>query len=75
MSGASVRNLQTFLAENPAIYPQGEVTGYFGTLTLKAVQRFQSKYGIAKPGERVYGYVGPATRAKLNSLIEQSLSP
>jgi hypothetical protein len=74
-SGSAVSELQRFLALNPAIYPQGEVTGYFGTLTLKAVQRFQSKYGIAKPGEIVYGYVGPATRAKLNALIKQGLSP
>ena len=74
-SGPDVTSLQTFLAGNPALYPEGKVTGYFGSLTLKAVQRFQGKYGIAKPGQNVYGYVGPATRAKLNALIQQGLSP
>jgi len=75
VSGSDVSHLQEFLAEDPAIYPEGKVTGYFGVLTLKAVQRFQKKYGIAKAGDPGYGYVGPLTRAKLNSLIEQGMTP
>jgi hypothetical protein len=75
MTSNDVKQLQAFLAKNPVLYPQDKVTGYFGTLTLKAVQRFQAKYGIAKAGQSVYGYVGPATRAMLNSLIEKGLSP
>jgi len=39
-------------------------TGYFGPLTLAAVKNFQTQYGISP----VAGYVGPITRAKLNSL-------
>jgi len=39
-------------------------TGYFGPLTLAAVKTFQAQYGISP----VAGYVGPITRAKLNSL-------
>jgi len=40
-------------------------TGWFGGLTLKAVKRFQTKYGI----EPVLGYVGPLTRKKLNQIF------
>ena len=41
-------------------------TGWFGGLTLKAVKRFQTKYGI----EPVLGYVGPKTRKKLNQIFK-----
>jgi peptidoglycan hydrolase-like protein with peptidoglycan-binding domain len=41
------------------------VTGYYGALTRKAVQAFQVKYGVAKPGDAGYGIVGPKTRAAL----------
>jgi peptidoglycan hydrolase-like protein with peptidoglycan-binding domain len=71
VSGSDVTRLQEFLAEDPAIYPEDKITGYFGTLTLEAVQRFQKKYGIANVGNPGYGHVGPLTRAKLNGLIEQ----
>lgn len=53
------------------MYPEKLVTGYFGPLTLKAVQRFQTKYGIVSsgsPSTTGYGRVGPRTRAKLNEL-------
>lgn len=60
--------LQTFLALDKTIYPEGTVSGYFGALTEAAVIKFQVKYGLAKPGDSGYGYVGPKTRAKINSL-------
>ncbi|MFZ2167885.1 MAG: peptidoglycan-binding protein [Minisyncoccia bacterium] len=41
----------------------GEVTGGFYTQTYLAVKTFQQKYGISATG-----FVGPDTRAKLNSL-------
>jgi peptidoglycan hydrolase-like protein with peptidoglycan-binding domain len=75
MTNGDVKQLQTLLAEDSTLYPEDKVTGYFGALTKQAVQRFQSKYGIAKAGQSVYGYVGPATRAKLNSLIKEELAP
>jgi peptidoglycan hydrolase-like protein with peptidoglycan-binding domain len=40
-SGAQVSALQQFLAADPAIYPEGLVTGYFGPLTQAAVMRYQ----------------------------------
>lgn len=70
--GNEVTVLQNFLkAQGSNIYPEGLVTGYFGPLTLKAVQKFQEKYGIAVSGDAGYGFVGPKTRAKINSLLEQ----
>ncbi len=71
-TNTDVRNLQTFLASTPTIYPQGLVTGYFGLLTRSAVMNFQALYGIVSSGTAAstgYGRVGPSTLAKLNSLI------
>jgi peptidoglycan hydrolase-like protein with peptidoglycan-binding domain len=70
MTNGSVRNLQIILAEDPAIYPEGQVTGYFGPATERAVKKFQAKYGITQLGR-----VGPATRAKLNSLATGNSGP
>ena len=60
--------LQTVLANDPDVYPNGLITGYFGPATLAAVKKFQVKYGIASSGNPGYGLVGPKTRAKLNEL-------
>lgn len=59
------------LAEDAAIYPEGKVTGYYGTLTQAAVERFQVKYQIVSSGTPEttgYGQVGPTTRNKLNEV-------
>lgn len=73
--GDDVTALQQILAGDPAVYPEGLVTGYFGNLTEKAVQRFQEKYGIANQGDAGYGYVGPKTRTKLNELLGAAPAP
>jgi peptidoglycan hydrolase-like protein with peptidoglycan-binding domain len=62
--GYNVTNLQTFFADNASIYPEGLVTGYFGSMTKSAVQRFQANYGFDQVGR-----VGPMTLNKINSLI------
>ncbi|OGD33103.1 hypothetical protein A3C78_02445 [Candidatus Azambacteria bacterium RIFCSPHIGHO2_02_FULL_45_18] len=67
---ADINNLQEALKTDSSIYPEGLVTGYFGPATLRAVQKFQEKYGIASSGTPGYGNVGPATRAKLNELFK-----
>jgi zinc D-Ala-D-Ala carboxypeptidase len=59
-----VTNLQSFFKDNSMIYPEGMVTGYFGSLTRSAVQRFQAQYGLATVGR-----VGPLTQEKINELI------
>jgi hypothetical protein len=66
-----VKKLQEFLAKNKTIYPEGTVTGYFGPLTQKAVQKFQCQYNIicsGAPFTNGYGMVGSRTRTKLNEL-------
>ncbi|MEK7087680.1 MAG: peptidoglycan-binding protein [Patescibacteria group bacterium] len=60
--GDDVKALQEFLGV--------EATGYFGALTRKAVQTFQERYGIAKPGDEGHGNVGPLTRTILKGLSE-----
>ncbi len=69
MSGSDVSSLQTFLASDPTIYPQGLVTGYFGYLTKSAVSNFQAKNGIATVGR-----VGPITMAAINSQMSGTVS-
>ncbi len=63
-TGAEVIKLQTFLATNRTVYPEGLVTGYYGVLTEKAVRQFQIGYGL--PG---VGRVGPLTLININNLI------
>jgi len=62
MSGADVSTLQTFLAQDRTIYPQGLVTGYFGSLTESAVSNFQVRNGISSVGR-----VGPITLSAINA--------
>lgn len=71
-SGVNVTSLQTYLATNGTIYPEGLITGYFGPLTQAAVERFQSAQGIVTngtPSTTGYGRVGPTTLARINSLM------
>ena len=60
MRGADVSALQTYLAADASIYPEGLVTGYYGPLTAAAVGRYQAKNGLANVGR-----VGPMTLAML----------
>jgi len=58
---ADVSALQTALTKE-GVYT-GEITGGFYNQTFTAIKAFQQKYGI-----EATGFVGPETRAKLNSL-------
>jgi peptidoglycan hydrolase-like protein with peptidoglycan-binding domain len=72
-SGADVSSLQTYLATDPAMYPSGLVTGYFGQLTKAGVERFQTQAGIVSQGTPAttgYGRVGPATLIALNARMD-----
>lgn len=71
-TGDDVRALQTMLARDLSIYPEGLITGYFGALTRRAVQRFQCAYNIVCSGDEAstgYGQVGPRTRAALEGVF------
>ncbi|TSC62316.1 MAG: Peptidoglycan binding protein [Parcubacteria group bacterium Gr01-1014_48] len=73
-TGPEVVRLQEALKSIPGVYPGGAVTGYFGMLTRRAVQKFQMKYGIVSEGdERTtgFGLVGRRTRMKLNELAKK----
>ncbi|MCR4331043.1 MAG: peptidoglycan-binding protein, partial [Patescibacteria group bacterium] len=70
--GSEVTKLQQYLAGDPALYPEGLVTGYYGSLTEAAVKRFQQKHNIVSSGTPAttgYGAFGPKTRATLNALL------
>lgn len=65
-TGGEVTKLQQFLSDSD-LY-DGPVTGYFGPLTLSAVQKFQAESGTVSSGSpdtTGYGRVGPATRNAL----------
>ena len=69
-TGPQVELLQTWLAEDSALYPEGVVNGIFGKATRSAVQRYQEKKGMILKhlnGANSYGFVGPMTRANLNA--------
>ncbi|RJQ36405.1 hypothetical protein C4552_03905 [Candidatus Parcubacteria bacterium] len=48
--GAGVTALQSALATDRAIYPEGLITGYFGPLTEAAIKRFQGRHGLVMSG-------------------------
>ena len=75
-NNSQVSCLQAFLKSQGAdIYPEGLVTGNFGTLTRAAVIRFQEKYraDILIPAglSRGTGFVGILTRTKINALLNE----
>lgn len=65
-NGDDVKELQKFLKQFPDIYPEGLVTGYFGSLTEIAVKKLQERQGI-----ETKGIVGPKTLFKINELLSQ----
>ncbi len=70
--GKEVEELQKCLARDPSVYPEGEITDYFGNLTKQAVIKFQEKYAsdILEPLGLTSGTgkVGNSTIEKLNEV-------
>lgn len=70
--GEEVRALQSLLAQDKEIYPQGLITGYFGALTENAVIRFQQKFNVLSFSEK--GKIGPETRKKITQVFAGHLA-
>jgi hypothetical protein len=60
-----IKLLQKILATDPALYPEGFVTGYFGEYTAQAISRFQKRYGLA-----VTGTLTPETKELINKILD-----
>lgn len=73
--GSDVAELQRFLrSTGDFTYP--EITGYFGSVTQAAVQRWQAREGIVSsgtPASTGYGRVGPQTRRALANCTGESV--
>lgn len=67
MSGDDVKLLQTILAADPEIYPEGRITGFYGALTSRAVRKFQRKHKFEQVGN-----VGPRTLKRLNEELDNN---
>lgn len=65
--GDQVKVLQTLLALDAALYPEGLVTGYFGPATRRAIERFQRKNNL-----EAVGFVGPKTKNLLEKLLKEA---
>lgn len=67
-SGSDVSRLQQYLAQDPSVYPEGQVAGTYGPLTEAAVKRWQAKYNIVSSGDPAttgWGTVGARTMAAI----------
>lgn len=64
----NIKILQSMLSKDGEIYPEGLITGFYGPVTVRAVQRFQRKYNIIVNDSTLasgFGLAGPRTRRKL----------
>lgn len=71
LRNANVTALQTFLIQGNYL-GAGYATGFYGSLTQKAVQSFQCAQNIVcsgSPATTGYGSVGPRTRSAINALL------
>ena len=65
--GEVVRRAQYALRDDPQVYPEGYVTGYYGSLTQRAVERFQEKNSLPVSGV--------LTSSTINQLVEKTCTP
>lgn len=65
-NGDAVIALQTLLATNPDLYPEGLITGHFGRATERAIKRFQRANNLEQVGR-----VGPKTLKQLYKLVDK----
>lgn len=60
-----IEHLQEILSVDQDAYPEKYVTGYFGSLTQTALQRFQKKHGLSQTG-----IVDAVTQKELNTVSQ-----
>lgn len=65
LRSSQVQSLQSLLATNGYL-PSVNITGFFGTITQNALEKFQCDQNIACTGNAGWGMVGPKTRSVLN---------
>jgi len=65
-----ILRLQEVLAQDPELYPEGRITGFFGDATEAAVKRFQIKYGLEESG-----IVDLAMSVKLTEVFGAEVEP
>lgn len=64
-TGESIKNIQKFLSRDKMIYPEGIATGYFGSMTKKAIEKFQDRQDL-----KVTGEFNDETRVALENLMQ-----
>ncbi|TSC62652.1 MAG: hypothetical protein Greene041614_314 [Parcubacteria group bacterium Greene0416_14] len=79
VTSPDVKRLQQLLNFDPdtriaesGVGSSGHESGYYGALTVAAVQKFQTKYGLVSegtPSTTGYGSLGPKTRAALEMYL------
>ncbi len=75
LENEEVKKLQEILSHDTELYPEGITSGYYGNLTVKAIQRFQCRHNIVCEGTPTttgYGTFGPKTRVKFNEVYGSS---
>ncbi|OYV27097.1 MAG: hypothetical protein B7W98_02530, partial [Parcubacteria group bacterium 20-58-5] len=76
IQGDDVKSVQDILIAHSYLAPAND-TGLFGPLTREAIQKFQCAEAIVCSGTESttgYGVIGPATRARLQSLASAPVS-
>lgn len=74
MRGKEVAALQYLLKWNRVIYPEGNITGYFGADTERAIRRFQERFQLEgfdpnSINPSGWGIVEERTRAKIREVF------
>ncbi len=67
MTDDDIARVQELLASDPELYPEGYVTGYFGSLTSAALERFQARYEL-----EVTGLLDNSTRLMLQAYLTEN---
>ncbi len=68
MTSEQVMLLQTVLASDASIYPEGKITGYYGKLTTKAIKRFQKLHGLHGDGTNT----SSSTKKIINEILRNA---